>query len=210
MQVLTLHYMIHIMLLGIFITCYQWALFLQFLPPFHGHSHVALEPVRPMLQAILLDVDGTLAKSEVMHRRAFPSAFTERGRNVDWSAPEYRDLLKVTGGKERIAAYLDSRAAALSEPQIHALHHAEAIAIEDSPAGIAAARDAGIAVVATPGLYIDGGDFSRADGVLPHRGDPDQPWEVAVLGGARRWVQISDLQRLAATWEITPRTELAQ
>jgi beta-phosphoglucomutase-like phosphatase (HAD superfamily) len=163
-----------------------------------------------MLQAILLDVDGTLAKTQVMHRRAFHSAFTERGMNVDGSAPEYRELLKVTGGKERIAAYVDSRAAALSEPQIRALHHAVAIAIDDSPAGIAAARDAGIAVVATPGLYIDGGDFPRADCVLPHLGDPDPPREAAVLGCARRWVQISDLQRLAATWEITPRTELAQ
>ncbi len=99
---------------------------------------------------------------------------------------------------------------ALSEPQIHALHHAEAIAIEDSPAGIAAARDAGIAVVATPGLYIDGGDFLRADCVLAHLGDPDQPWDAAVPDCAQRWVQISDLQRLAAAWEITPRTEVAQ
>lgn len=161
-----------------------------------------------MLQAILFDVDGTLAKTEVMHRRA--SAFAERGMNVDWSAPEYREALKVTGGKERIAACFHSRAAALSEHQIHALHHAVAIAKENSPAGIAAARDAGIAVMATPGLYIDGGDFSRADCVLPNLGDPNQPWEAAVPGCARRWGQISDLQRLAATWEITPRTEVAQ
>jgi len=163
-----------------------------------------------MLMAILFDIDGTLAKTEVMHRRASHLAFAERGMNVDWSAPEYRELLKVTGGMERIAADFHSRAAALSEPQIHALHHAEAIAIEDSPAGIAAARDAGIAVMATPGLYIDGADFSRADCVLPRLGDPDQPWEAAVPGFARRWVHISDPQRRAATWEITPRTEVAQ
>ncbi len=68
---------------------------------FRGHSHVALEPVRPMFQAILLDVDGTLANTDVVHRRAFPSACAERGMNVDWSALEYRELLKVTGGAFR-------------------------------------------------------------------------------------------------------------
>ena len=60
------------------------------------------------LEALIFDVDGTLADTEEAHRVAFNLAFERRRLNWAWSAAEYRELLKITGGKERIAAYIDS------------------------------------------------------------------------------------------------------
>lgn len=60
------------------------------------------------LQALIFDVDGTLADTERDgHRVAFNQAFTEAGLNWDWSVELYGKLLAVTGGKERIRHYLD-------------------------------------------------------------------------------------------------------
>jgi len=60
------------------------------------------------LQALLFDVDGTLADTERDgHRVAFNRAFAEAGLDWDWDVPLYGKLLKVTGGKERIRFFLD-------------------------------------------------------------------------------------------------------
>jgi HAD superfamily hydrolase (TIGR01509 family) len=60
------------------------------------------------LQALIFDVDGTLADTERDgHRVAFNRAFTQAGLDWDWSVDLYGKLLKVTGGKERIKFYLD-------------------------------------------------------------------------------------------------------
>jgi HAD superfamily hydrolase (TIGR01509 family) len=61
----------------------------------------------PALQALIFDVDGTLADTERDgHRVAFNRAFAEAGLDWEWSIPKYGDLLHVTGGKERIQFYL--------------------------------------------------------------------------------------------------------
>jgi HAD superfamily hydrolase (TIGR01509 family) len=243
-----------------------------------------------MLKAVVFDIDGTLAETEEFHRCAFNRAFAEHGVAVDWSANEYRELLKVTGGKERIAAYFRGQGRSVSQDQVHAMHRAknayyaqvlaagslplrpgisrllrearaaglavaiatttspenldallrpllgedwasgfasvvagdqvarkkpapdvylaalaqlgidasEAVAIEDSAAGLAAAHAAGVAVVATPSMYTAGDDLSDAEVVLPHLGDPENPWPADIPGFSRRWVQIADLQWLAA------------
>ena len=60
------------------------------------------------LQALIFDVDGTLADTERDgHRIAFNRAFAEAGLDWDWSVELYGKLLSVTGGKERILHYLD-------------------------------------------------------------------------------------------------------
>ena len=62
----------------------------------------------PGLQAIVFDVDGTLADTERDgHRLAFNAAFREAGLDWDWDARRYGELLAVTGGKERIRFYLE-------------------------------------------------------------------------------------------------------
>lgn len=59
------------------------------------------------LQALIFDVDGTLADTERDgHRVAFNLAFAEAGLDWDWTIPLYGELLSVTGGKERVRFYL--------------------------------------------------------------------------------------------------------
>lgn len=59
------------------------------------------------LQALIFDVDGTLADTERDgHRVAFNRAFAEAGLDWDWSVELYGELLSVAGGKERIRFYL--------------------------------------------------------------------------------------------------------
>lgn len=58
------------------------------------------------LSALIFDVDGTIAQTERDgHRVAFNLAFTELGLHWYWDESLYRELLKTTGGKERIADY---------------------------------------------------------------------------------------------------------
>jgi len=255
-----------------------------------------------MLRAILFDVDGTLAETEEFHRRAFNSAFAQAGMNVFWSVPEYRELLKVTGGKERLRAYFSDRGLTVSDHDLQRLHRSknehyaqnlrdgsaglrpgvlrlmgqaqeaglllgiatttsmvnvdallrhqigahwrqvfscvvagdqvakkkpapdvyqrclallriaptQAVALEDSPAGVAAARSAGIAVLAMPSVYTEAEDFSAAQLLVPGLADPTQPWKRSEPGFANRWVELADLQRMVAPPEIVPRTEMAQ
>lgn len=58
------------------------------------------------LQALIFDVDGTLADTERDgHRIAFNAAFRESGLSWNWDAALYGELLAITGGKERIRFY---------------------------------------------------------------------------------------------------------
>ncbi len=60
------------------------------------------------LQALIFDVDGTLADTERDgHRVAFNAAFKEAALDWVWSEALYGELLAVTGGKERIRFYLE-------------------------------------------------------------------------------------------------------
>lgn len=60
------------------------------------------------LQALLFDVDGTLADTEKDgHRVAFNLAFESSGLDWHWDEALYGELLAVTGGKERIRFYLE-------------------------------------------------------------------------------------------------------
>jgi HAD superfamily hydrolase (TIGR01509 family) len=79
------------------------------------------------LQALIFDVDGTLADTEEAHRRAFNAAFEAHGLDWNWSKPKYAELLLTTGGKERIAAYLATLPVAADvrrtvQDQIGAIH----------------------------------------------------------------------------------------
>ena len=59
-----------------------------------------------MLQALIFDVDGTLADTERDgHRVAFNAAFREAGLPWNWDVKLYGELLAVTGGKERMVHY---------------------------------------------------------------------------------------------------------
>ncbi len=57
------------------------------------------------LQALIFDVDGTLADTESAHMAAFNHAFAEVGLDWVWAEGMYTDLLDISGGKERILHY---------------------------------------------------------------------------------------------------------
>ncbi|VXD18133.1 Protein CbbY, plasmid [Planktothrix serta PCC 8927] len=60
------------------------------------------------LQALIFDVDGTLADTERDgHRIAFNQAFSEVGIPWNWSIDLYGQLLAIGGGKERIRYYIE-------------------------------------------------------------------------------------------------------
>lgn len=62
------------------------------------------------LQAVVLDVDGTLVDSERDgHRVAFNMAFEEAGMSDRWDVERYGELLGVPGGKRRLCAYFEEQ-----------------------------------------------------------------------------------------------------
>jgi HAD superfamily hydrolase (TIGR01509 family) len=62
-----------------------------------------------VLKAIIFDVDGTLAETEELHRIAFNTAFVDNDLPWHWSREDYRKLLEVSGGKERIRHFIETR-----------------------------------------------------------------------------------------------------
>ncbi|MCA1495542.1 HAD family hydrolase [Bradyrhizobium sp. NBAIM14] len=74
--------------------------------------------------ALIFDVDGTLAETEELHRQAFNLAFARLGLDWQWDRAVYKDLLRVTGGKERMRAYHERLVTAppLSDGDIAELH----------------------------------------------------------------------------------------
>ena len=75
-----------------------------------------------MLRALIFDVDGTLAETEEAHRQAFNQVFAREGLGWVWDVDRYRDLLRTTGGKERIARFLAEDGLDLPPERIAALH----------------------------------------------------------------------------------------
>ena len=58
------------------------------------------------LKGIILDVDGTIADTEEIHRQAFNQTFEEFGLDWRWSVADYERLLLISGGRERLRACL--------------------------------------------------------------------------------------------------------
>jgi HAD superfamily hydrolase (TIGR01509 family) len=83
-----------------------------------------------MLQALIWDLDGTLAETERDgHLVAFNEAFEAHALPWRWSVEDYRRLLQITGGKERLrhdlAARPDAPAGEAEREALIASLHAE-------------------------------------------------------------------------------------
>lgn len=76
-----------------------------------------------MLQAVVFDVDGTLADTErTGHLPAFNAAFAAHGLDICWSETEYGRLLHTAGGRARIEGYLRARSFGNAESLAAAVH----------------------------------------------------------------------------------------
>jgi HAD superfamily hydrolase (TIGR01509 family) len=63
------------------------------------------------MKALIFDCDGVLVDTERDgHRVAFNRAFASKGYPFRWRIGEYKELLKVAGGKERMRHYFDQTA----------------------------------------------------------------------------------------------------
>ncbi len=70
------------------------------------------------LQAVFWDVDGTIADTELCgHRVAFNLAFKDFDLNWYWDEIQYLDLLKISGGLNRIIHYRNKKNSDLSDDQ---------------------------------------------------------------------------------------------
>ncbi len=110
------------------------------------------------MKALIFDVDGTMAETEDLHRRAFNETFAANGLNWHWDVARYRALLDTTGGKERMRQFITGFGGRpdLSDADIARLHAEKTRRYADLVAGgavtlrpgverlLSEARDAGI------------------------------------------------------------------
>ncbi len=81
------------------------------------------------MRALIFDCDGVIADTERdLHLPAFNQAFAEAGLGLHWSDDEYAELLRVAGGKERMAAALPES----DRDLVEALHGRKAEILEQN------------------------------------------------------------------------------
>jgi HAD superfamily hydrolase (TIGR01509 family) len=74
------------------------------------------------LEALIFDLDGTMADTEEVHRQAFNAAFIKLELWWDWGPLRYSELLEVSRGVERLHRYVDSLEVAPAEKtRLHAI-----------------------------------------------------------------------------------------
>ena len=75
------------------------------------------------LEGVYWDLDGTIANTELeAHLPAFNLAFKDFGLNWNWETNKYIQLLRINGGKNRIAYYSKSNDDDLSDDLIIKIH----------------------------------------------------------------------------------------
>ena len=75
------------------------------------------------LEGVYWDLDGTIANTELeAHLPAFNLAFKDFGLNWYWDQNKYIQLLRINGGKDRIAYYAKSINNGLSHDLIIKIH----------------------------------------------------------------------------------------
>jgi HAD superfamily hydrolase (TIGR01509 family) len=66
-------------------------------------------------KALIFDVDGTLVDTEELHRKAFNQVFLNYNLDWVWTPELYTDLLRYSGGVDRLFAYVQRSGLTASE-----------------------------------------------------------------------------------------------
>ncbi len=131
------------------------------------------------LQCLIFDVDGTLADTEGAHLAAFNHAFDELGLGWRWDPGLYRELLEVSGGRERLRRYWEQRRGGVQAIEAHALEDTIARIHELKTAHYEAAVQGG-AVRLRPGV-LELIEAARAAGLRLAIATTTSPVNIAVL-----------------------------
>ena len=76
-----------------------------------------------ILEGVYWDLDGTIANTELeAHLPAFNLAFNDLNIDWNWDTSKYIQLLRINGGKDRIAYYSKFKNACLSDDLIIKIH----------------------------------------------------------------------------------------
>jgi HAD superfamily hydrolase (TIGR01509 family) len=147
-------------------------------------------PSHPPLEAVVFDVDGTLAETERDgHRVAFNAAFKRHRLPFHWSVEEYGDLLAVKGGHRRLETYLASRGVDDTEGLAMEIHRTKTVlfsrwirlgvGFKERPGARAL-----LAGLRASGVRLAVASTGRRDWVEPllRRLFADVPFEVVVAG----------------------------
>ena len=133
----------------------------------------------PPLQALIFDVDGTLADTERVHLAAFNHAFAEEGLDWHWDETLYTRLLDVSGGKERILHYWKSTRGSMLEIDGSAVHDTVARLHDLKTAAYEAAVNSG-AVSMRPGV-LELLDAAKRQGLQLAIATTTSPVNIAAL-----------------------------
>ena len=139
------------------------------------------------MRALIFDCDGVIADTERdLHLPAFNRAFAEARLGLHWSDDEYAELLRIAGGKERMAAALPES----DRDLVEALHGRKAEILEQnlSDRGIrprpGVVRLIGEADAAGWGLAVASTSSERSvRAVLAHTVGPELAGKLLVLAG---------------------------
>lgn len=71
------------------------------------------------MTTLLFGSIGTLADTSELQREAFNEAFAQHGLDWNWTRDEYRELLRDSGGADRVAAYARDRGQDVDAAAIH-------------------------------------------------------------------------------------------
>ena len=70
-------------------------------------------------KAILFGSIGTLIETSELQRNAFNQAFSENGLDWNWSPAQYQDLLKKSGGRQRIEDFAAHQGIEVDAKKLH-------------------------------------------------------------------------------------------
>lgn len=132
-----------------------------------------------MLQALIFDVDGTLADTESVHLAAFNHAFAQEGLGWHWTEAQYTGLLNISGGQERMLHFWRSQNPGITELEGGALNAMIERLHEIKTAWYEAAVNGG-AVTLRPGVLALM-DEARAQGLELAIATTTSPVNIAAL-----------------------------